>query len=105
MTTSKAPKFAGTGCCVLEAGMAPKDRRQSALTGQITEISRMHVSNAGGTDKVCDYDVQTPRGGNSEAFEARVVHRRGKVTTHHRLKLHVWHLVARALQAMGYGRL
>src|SRR6266540_5471628 len=95
MTTSKAPKFAGTGCCVPEGGMAPKDRRQSALTGQVTEIARMHVSNAGGADRVCDFDVQTLRGRNSEAFETRIVHCRGKVTKHHRLELHVWYLIAK----------
>lgn len=77
---------------------------QSAVNGKVTEIARAHISNAGGTDKVGDYDVKTLRGRKTEDFEARTVTRQGKVTGHRRLDLHVWHLVSKALQAVGYGK-
>jgi hypothetical protein len=59
-----------------------------------TELPRAHISNIGGTDKVRDYDVATLRGPSTEAFERREVTRRGKVTGHRSVDLHVWHLVA-----------
>jgi hypothetical protein len=76
----------------------------AASTGKVTEIARAHISNAGGTDTVRDYHVATLRGRDSEAFNRRQVTRRGKVTGHRSLDLHVWHLVAKALAAVGYGK-
>lgn len=77
---------------------------QSAITGKVTEIARMHVSNTGeGTCRASDYDVTTLRGRKTSDFEKPIATRTGKVVGHRRLDLHVWHLVSKALQAVGYG--
>lgn len=76
----------------------------SAINGQVTELARMHISNAGGDAQHGNYEVQTLRGRDRTALDRRVVQRRGKVFRHARLALHVWHLVARALIAVGYAQ-
>jgi hypothetical protein len=77
----------------------------SAITGQVTELARMHICNRGdGTTTVGNYKVSTLRGRHRAALDKGVVHRAGEVLGHARLKLHVWNLVARALLAMGYSR-
>ena len=75
----------------------------SAVDGRVTELARMHISNAGGTETLGDYDVATLRGRSADALDRRVVQRRGRVLRHQRLALHVWHLVGKALGAIGYG--
>lgn len=74
----------------------------SAVTGQVTELARMHICNEGGTATKGDYGVETLRGRDKTALDKRSVQRSGKVTSYPRLSIHVWHLVARALVAMGY---
>jgi hypothetical protein len=74
----------------------------SAIDGSVRELARAHISNAGGTTERCDYDVVTLRGRSKEALDKRVGNRRGKVRDYPRLAIHVWHLVAAALQAIGY---
>lgn len=74
----------------------------SAITGQVTELARMHISNEGGTATKGDYGVETLRGRDKAALDKRRVQRSGKVTNYPRLSIHVWHLVARALIATGY---
>jgi hypothetical protein len=76
----------------------------SAITGKTTELARMHLCNAGGSDTVRDYDVRTLRGRSTRALDAGLVQRKGKVLGHPSLAVHVWNLVARALAAMGYGK-
>lgn len=81
----------------------------SAVTGKVTELARMGISNdASGTDKVCAYDGETWRGRDREALDKAMrdhaVTRRGRVEGYRRHDLHVWHLVAKMLAAMGYGR-
>jgi hypothetical protein len=76
----------------------------SAVDGSVRELARLHISNAGGTETLGDYDVQTLRGRSTADLDRRMVQRRGRVCRHQRLALHVWHLVAKALGAMGYGR-
>ena len=80
----------------------------SAIDGQTTELARMMIDNVGGTQKVGDYRCRTFRGRSAEQLDkamiARSVTREGKVEGHRRLDLHVWHLVGKALQAMGYGQ-
>ncbi|MCA6108120.1 hypothetical protein [Bradyrhizobium cenepequi] len=74
----------------------------SAITGRITELARAHICNIGGTATKGNYSVSTLRGRDKEAFDRRVVQRSGEVRDYPRLSVHVWHLVARALIAMGY---
>ncbi len=80
----------------------------SAIDGETTELARMMIDNVGGTAKVGDYRCRTYRGRSVEqltkAMLANSVTREGKVYGHRRLDLHVWHLVGKALQAMGYGQ-
>lgn len=80
----------------------------SAADGQKTELARAMIHNVGGGTKVGDYQGETYRGRSAEALDAamwrRSVTRAGKVTGHRRLDLHVWHLVAKMLTAMGYGQ-
>lgn len=77
----------------------------SAITGEVTELARMRITNrADGTTSIGNYDVCTFRGRNAAALDAGVVQRKGEVLGHPRLAEHVWHLVAKALKNMGYGR-
>lgn len=80
----------------------------SAINGQKTEIARMMIDNIGGTDKVGNYRCRTYRGRSGEDLDRAMfiesITREGKVEGHRRLDLHLWHLVGKALQAMGYGQ-
>lgn len=80
----------------------------SAIDGQKTELARMMIDNIGGTEKVADYRCRTYRGRSAEDLDRAMfiesVTREAKVEGHRRLDLHVWHLVGKALQAMGYGQ-
>lgn len=76
----------------------------SAVTGKITEIARAEICNEGGTAQVGDYSARTLRGRSEADLARRQVQRTGKVLGHARLRLHVWHLVAKALAGMGYGQ-
>jgi hypothetical protein len=74
----------------------------SAITGKITEIARMGIANIGGTKVRGNYSVEAYRGRSAEQLGRRMPQRSGQVTNYPRLRLHVWHLVARALIAMDY---
>lgn len=74
----------------------------SAITGQVTEIARMGIANVGGTRERGDYRCETYRGRDKAALGARRSQRLGHVKNYPRLRIHVWHLVARALAAMNY---
>jgi hypothetical protein len=81
----------------------------SAMTGIITELARMRITNTGGgTKELGDYDVVTFRGRAKDRLDKAMrlenVTRRGKVTGHARLREHVWHLVGKALSSMNYGK-
>ena len=76
----------------------------SAITGRVTELARAHIANAGGTDTLGDYDITILHGRSTAALDRGTVQRRGKVVGHARQALHVWHLVAKALTGMGYGK-
>lgn len=75
----------------------------SAITGEVSELARMIIANAGGTNTLGDYTVTTLRGRSTQQLDQRVPQRTGKVLQHQRLALHVWHLVAKALKSVGYG--
>lgn len=80
----------------------------SAIDGQKTEIARAMIHNVGGDTKVGDYQGETYRGRSTDALNHAMrkqqVTRSGTVTGHRRLDLHVWHLVAKMLASMGYGK-
>lgn len=74
----------------------------SAITGQISELARMHICNIGGTHTKGDYSCTTLRGRSKADLDRRVSQRSGFVRKYPRLAIHVWHLVARSLVTMGY---
>lgn len=74
----------------------------SAITRKVTEIGRMTIANTGGTNERGDYRVTTLRGRSREQLDRGQTTRTGAVTDYPRKAIHVWHLVARALVAMGY---
>lgn len=74
----------------------------SAITRKVTEIARMRICNVGGTVDLGDYSAEALRGRSREHLDRGQVQRAGKVSGYPRLRLHVWHLVARALVATGY---
>ncbi len=76
----------------------------SAITGEVTELARMHICNEGGTQQIGDYGIETLRGRSTADLNRRRVQRTGKVLNHPRLREHVWNLVAKALAATGYGQ-
>lgn len=72
----------------------------SAITGKVTEIAKMRISNDGtGNGPRGNYDVATLRKGDSDHSAPL---RAGRVEGHARLSYHVWKLVARALAAVGF---
>lgn len=75
----------------------------SAVTGERSELARMHISNVGGTQTLGDYDCQTLRGRSTADLNKNVVQRNVRISRHPRLSQHVWNLVAKALTGMGYG--
>ncbi len=75
----------------------------SARTGEATELARMKICNEGGTETMGNYGCETLHGRSTEQLAEGRVQRSGKVRGHRRQALHVWHLVAKALTAMGYG--
>ena len=76
----------------------------SAVTGETTELARMHIINDGnGTETLGYYDVEVLRGTSTEQLNRRTVNKRGRVTAYPRKRYHVWHLVALALFRMEYG--
>lgn len=76
----------------------------SAIDGQVSELARMNICNIGGTKHHGDYQAETFRGRSTEQLDRFVIQRQATVTGHPRLSKHVWHLVAKALIAMGYGK-
>lgn len=78
----------------------------SANDGSVKELGRMEIANDGGLreDDVANYIVRTLRGRSAAALDKREVQREGMVLRHPRKALHIWHLVAKALKATGYGR-
>src|SRR5690242_14515482 len=79
----------------------------SAVTGKRTELARMRISNDGEVSVLNpllgSYVGETLRGRSTGALDRGLVTRRGRVERFPRQALHIWHLVARMLAAMGYG--
>lgn len=80
----------------------------SAISGEVTELGRMMIDNVGGNFTVGDYRARTYRGRDSKALDRSMqegrVTREGRVESHRRQALHVWHLVGKALAALGYNQ-
>jgi hypothetical protein len=78
----------------------------SAVTGARTELARMRISNDGRASvedrRLGTYLGETLKGRTASALDRGEVTRRGRVEGYPREALHVWHLVARMLAAMGY---
>jgi hypothetical protein len=75
----------------------------SAITGQKTELARMHICNVSGAGRRRDYQAQVFRGRSKAALDKRSVLRTGALTNWPSLDLHVWNMVAALLASMGYG--
>ena len=76
----------------------------SAITGQVSELARAHICNMGAAGSLRDYGAFTLRGRSRAALDRNQVQRRGRVDRHPSEAVHIWHLVAKALAAMGYGK-
>jgi hypothetical protein len=75
----------------------------SAITGNVTELARMEICNDGrGSENTGHYQGGTLVGRAAAALDRGIVNRKGEVRDYPRQRLHVWHLVARMLDAMGY---
>ncbi|MGY4259737.1 hypothetical protein ACVI1L_006805 [Bradyrhizobium sp. USDA 4516] len=74
----------------------------SAITNKVTEIARMRIRNNGGTRIIGRYAVETLRGRSRDDLDRGLCQRSGEVRDYPRLRIHVWHLVARALIATRY---
>ena len=76
---------------------------QSAITGETTELARMHICNDGsGSATHGNYVGTTFRGRDKAALDRRVMSRTAGLKNYPRQSQHVWNLVARMLGAMGY---
>lgn len=80
----------------------------SAITGRKTELARMEIVNDGELSvqnrSRGDYAVRALKGRSTEDLDKRVVQRESKVLNYPRLAVHVWNLVRRALDSMGYDK-
>ena len=75
----------------------------SANSGLITEIARMEIVNDGlGTSKRGNYQVTTLRGRDKDRLDMRVIGRCGFIVNFPKQTRHVWELVMKALNAVGY---
>lgn len=70
----------------------------SAITGQVTELGRMHVSNDGTSrdPSYGNYDVKLFRKGT------KTIQREGRVEKHARKSLSIWSLLSKALKAVNF---
>lgn len=84
----------------------------SARTGKVTEIARMMIHNVGQFPAnvgkgLWNYGVEVYRGRSKVALDKsmknRSARRMGAVQNHPSDRVHVWHLVAKALKACEYG--
>lgn len=75
----------------------------SAVSGQKTELARMHICNDGTSGgRLRSYDGVTFRGRSSEQLDHQTPSKRGRLENFPAVQLHVWNLVARMLGKMGY---
>lgn len=75
----------------------------SVITGEVTELARMHICNVGGDQRLRNYEVTSFTGRSRAQLDRRQVQRQGRVDQWPSQQLHVWNLVAAALRSMSYG--
>lgn len=67
------------------------------------ELARMHICNTEeGTHNNANYFGRTFKGRSTEALDKGTIVRTGEITGWPRHRKHVWELVAKMLQTMGY---
>jgi len=78
----------------------------SAITGNKTELARMHISNDGTSTKATqgNYDGTTFIGRDSTALDRGTVSKTGRLTKWPRLQKHIWCMVQAMLTDMGYSK-
>lgn len=78
----------------------------SAVTGAKTQLARMHIANNGEASernpRLGDYVGETFVGRDAETLAKGRVSKRAMVRNWRRQDYHVWNLVRRMLDAMGY---
>ena len=80
----------------------------SAVDGSLRQLARMHICNDGAATlsnpRLGDYVGETFVGRDAEALAQGRVAKRGEVRGWRRHDFHVWNLVRRMLEAMGYDK-
>lgn len=78
----------------------------SHATGKVTELARMEICHEGANEsgRIRDYSCRTLRGRSTADLNNRFTQREGFVHRHPAIAQHVWNLVAKALDSMGYGK-
>ena len=80
----------------------------SAIDGSTTELARMIIANDGDTTttnpRLGSYVGATMIGRNTAALDRGTVSKRGKIINWRRQDFHVWNLVRRMLETMGYDK-
>lgn len=80
----------------------------SAVTGHRTTLAMMDIANDGEATltnpRVGSYNGATYRGRDLATLEKRSTMKTGEVQNWRRLDFHVWNLVARMLESMGYDK-
>lgn len=79
----------------------------SAITGKQTELARMAIYNESGDGNSRDYSGKTYRGRDKKTLIQSMINdtvtKRGEVLRHPAEKQHIWNLVSKMLNNMGYG--
>jgi hypothetical protein len=76
----------------------------SAITGQITEIEPARIANIGRSETLGNYATEMLRSPCAEDLNKGMVQRSSFSEKHPRKARHIWHLVAKALKAIGVWR-
>jgi len=77
----------------------------SAIVGTVTELARMEICNEGsGTIARGNYIGRVLRVQGETLPSTRAVLKTGHVSAHPRISQHVWNLVAKMLNQIGYGK-
>lgn len=75
----------------------------SAITGDKTELARMHIGNTGtGTATRGNYIGTTFRGRSKQQLDKNTPSKTGNITDWPRQQNHIWRLVKTMLETMGY---
>lgn len=76
----------------------------SAVTGEKTELARMHICNVEKERKTLrNYFCRVLRGRSTQQLDTNQVQREALVENWPSEQVHIWNLVAAALRNMGYG--